>query len=192
VSASPSPGGDRAAERGKADHAADRGASGSRDELLDELTPGELVLRGFSVAPFLAIGVIGAIGIVASVTVVIFGAGPDVDALWTRMSGRSLGGALVVLLEAILLTAIPVGLVALAVVATNEGLRRRQRAWFWPVVIAVAVLVAVAVAVIQLVHGSWLGGTTTGVPDWVVLEIFAAFTAAVAVLRRRRQPRDMH
>jgi hypothetical protein len=168
--------------------AAERGETGSRDELLDELTPGELVLRGFSVAPFLAIGVIGAIGIVASVTVVIFGAGSDVDALWTRMSGRSLGGALVVLLEAILLTAIPVGLVALAVVATNEGLRRRQRAWFWPLVIVVAVLVAVAVAVIKSVHGSWLGGTTTGVPDWVVLEIFAAFTVAVAVVRRRRQP----
>jgi len=169
--------------------AAERGDSGSRDELLDELTPGELVLRGFSVAPFLAVGVIGAIGIVGSVTVVIFGFGPEVDAFWTRMSGRSLGGALVVLLETIVLTAIPIGLVTLAVVATNQGLNRRQRAWFWPLVIAVAVLVAVAVAVVELVHRSWLGGTTTGLPDWAVLEIFAAFTAAVAVLRRRRRPR---
>lgn len=174
---------------GDRDAAAARGETGSRAELLDELTPGELVLRGFSVAPFLAVGVIGVIGIVATVTVVIFGAGTQVDPIWTRMSGRSLGGALVVLLEAILFTVIPIGLVALAVVATNQGLMRRQRAWFWPLVIAVAVLVAVAVAVIQLVHRSWLGGTTTGLPDWAVLEIFAAFTAAVAVLRRRRRPR---
>ena len=192
MSVSPHPDGDRdrAAECGKADPAAVRGASWSREELLDELTPGELVLRGFSVAPFLALGIIGAIGCVASVTVVIFGAGANVDAVWTRMSGRSFGGALAVLLEAIVFTVIPIGLVALAIAATNEGLKRRQRAWFWPLVIAVAVMMAVAVAVIQLVHRSWLGGTTTGLPDWVVLEIFAAFTAAVAVVRRRRQPRD--
>jgi hypothetical protein len=157
------------------------------DELFDELTPGELVVRSFSVAPFLVLGIIGAIGCVASVTVVIFGAGPDVDAVWTRMNGRSFGGALVVMLEAVVFTLLPIGLVALAVAATNEGLKRRQRAWFWPLVIAVAVLLAAAVAVIEFVHGSWLGGRTTGLPDWAVLEFFAAFTVTVAVLRWRRQ-----
>jgi hypothetical protein len=157
------------------------------DELFDELTPGELVVRSFSVAPFLVLGIIGAIGCVASVTVVIFGAGPDVDAVWTRMNGRSFGGALVVMLEAVVFTLLPIGLVALAVAATNEGLKRRQRPWFWPLVIATAVFLAVAVAVIQVVHGSWLASKTTGMPDWAVLEFFAAFTVMVAVMRWRRQ-----
>jgi hypothetical protein len=49
------------------------------------------------------------------------------------------------------------------------------------------VFLAVAVAVIQVVHGSWLASKTTGMPDWAVLEFFAAFTVTVSVLLWRRQ-----
>ena len=152
---------------------------------LADMSARELLLTGFSVIPFLLLGAVAVIAVGVTVLVAVFGLGSGVDPLWSRLDGQSLGRALFTILETLVMIGLAAGVAVVAMLATNHGLKARQRRWFWPAIIVTAALLAVLPVAVHFAHPAWFNGVTGGVPDWGMLTFLGAYTAFMAELRRR-------
>jgi hypothetical protein len=149
-----------------------------------------LVLRIVSVIPFISLGVLGLLSLVAWAAVFVFGVGNSNGAVWTWAQGKPAG---VVVTQVALMLLLGLGCLAVAVgsmYATMIGVKERQPWWFWPAAQAVF-----GVLLILLIWGSRahpVGMEDLGLAGMQYWFAFAwlVFSLVMAGLRMRRRGHD--
>ena len=149
-----------------------------------------LVLRAVSVIPFIALGVLGVLSLVAWAAVFVFGVGNANGAVWTWAQGKPAGEIVVQVALMLLLGAACLGVAVGSIYATMLGVKERQPRWFW----FVAQLLFGGLLLL-LVWGSrshpdfMQDLELTGLTFWFMF-VWLAFSMVVAGLRMRRLGHD--
>jgi hypothetical protein len=149
-----------------------------------------LVLRAVSVIPFIALGVLGVLSLVAWVAVFIFGVGSSNAAVWTWAQGKPAGEVVSQVALMLLLGLACLGVAVGSMFATLYGVKERQPWWFWP-----AAQTVFGGLLILLIWGSRAHPAVmsdlglTGLTWWFMFA-WLAFSMIAAGLRMRRRGHD--
>jgi hypothetical protein len=144
---------------------------------------GSLLLRGASVIPFLMLGVIAVISVIAWVLVFIFGIGAQ--PVWEWADGRSTWEVVTQVALVVLVGLIPVAVLVLSILATSYGARERQAWWFWPFTQVIFTAVAVALVALDQLDPGALAAVGIEGADWWLIFGYVSYAVLVAGLRMR-------
>jgi hypothetical protein len=169
----------------------DPGWKPSEEDVRNAEQPGAgLLLRAVSVVPFVAMGVLGVLALVAWAAVFVFGVGNSNGPVWRWAQGKPPHVVVTQVSLLVLLGLACAGVAGLSVFATAYGFRERQPRHFWPV--AEAVFGALLVLLV------WASGAHPGVmrelglsgTQWWFVFVWLAFSMVVVGLRMRRRGHD--
>jgi hypothetical protein len=166
----------------------DRATPPPDDDPRYEDSLGSLLLRGASVVPFMMLGVMAVISIVAWVVVFMFGVGAG-QAIWDWLPGRSPWEVVSQVGLALLVGLVPVAILVLSMMATSYGVRRHQAGWFWPLTQVLFTAVAVALFVLDQTMPQGLESVGIDGRDWWLIFGYAAYAVLMAGLRIRAAAR---
>lgn len=149
-----------------------------------------LVLRTVSVIPFVALGVLGVLSLVAWAAVFVFGVGNPNGAVWTWAQGRPAGEVLVQVALMLLLGLACLALAVGSIYATMLGVKEWQPWWFWPAAQAVFGVLAILLVWGGRAHPAAMEELgLTGLQYWFAFA-WLAFSIVTAGLRMRRRGHD--
>jgi hypothetical protein len=161
------------------------GQGGPREESV-----GSLLLRGASVVPFVMLGVMAVIAVVAWVLVFVFGLGLEEGPVWDWAEGRSGWEVISQVGLALLAGLVPVGVLVLSMLATSYGVRERQAAWFWPLTQVVFMAVVLLLVALDQYRPGALADAGISGRDWWLIFGWAAYAVVMSGLRMRAARRD--
>jgi len=150
-----------------------------------EESVGALLLRGASVIPYIMLGVMAVIAVVAWVLVFLFGVGAGAEPLWEALSGLSFWETVVQAGIALLALLASAGVLVLSMLATSYGARERQEAWFWPLTQFVFTGIALALVALDGLSPGTLAELGVAGRDWWLIFGWAAYAVLMAGLRMR-------
>jgi hypothetical protein len=148
----------------------------------------DVVLRAFSVAPFLLIAALGLIGVVSWVLIILLGVGSS-EPIWRSVRGISLPDLLWQLVLAVLIGLVPLLITLGASWAAAHGFRMTAGRPFWTAVEGVWGLAAVGLVYVDRARGEWLEDLGFSGLDWWFAFAVVAFAMILAGMRLRRAPR---
>ena len=149
-----------------------------------------LVLRAVSVIPFVALGVIGVLALVAWAAVFVFGVGNSNGAVWTWAQGKPAGEVITQIALMLLIGVACAAFAGLAIFATAYGVKPRQPWYFWPAAQTVFGVLLILLVVGDRKYPALMEDVgLTGV-EWWFLFLWLAFSMVVAGLRMRRRGHD--
>lgn len=149
-----------------------------------------LVLRIVSVVPFVALGVLGLLSLIAWAAVFVFGVGNPNGAVWTWAQGRPAGEVVSQVTLMLLLGLACLGVAVGSMYATMAGVKERQPWWFWPA--AQAVFGALLILLIWGGRSHPAMMTELGLDglQWWFAFAWLVFSLVTAGLRMRRRGHD--
>jgi hypothetical protein len=146
---------------------------------------GSLLLRGASVLPYMMLGVMAVIAVVAWALVFMFGISADADPIWEWVRGRSVGEIVTQVGLVLLVGLVPVTVLVLSMLATSYGVRERQASWFWPLTQALFTAVALALVAFDRLMPEALADAGIDGRDWWLIFGYASYAVLMAGLRMR-------
>jgi hypothetical protein len=149
-----------------------------------------LVLRILSVIPFVALGVLGLLSLVAWAAVFVFGVGNPNGSVWTWAQGRPAGEVIWQVALMLLLGLACLGVAVGSMYATMAGVKERQPWWFWPTAQAVFGGMLILLIWGARSHPAGMAELGLGGVQWWVGFVWLAFSIVVAGLRMRRRGHD--
>lgn len=147
-----------------------------------------VVLRAFSVLPFVLVSAIGLIAIVSWVLIVIFGVGGG-DPVWVALQGLSTGRLIGQIALAVAIGLTPVVVTVAASWATARGFRPDSSRQFWIVTQGVWGILAIGLIYMEHMRHDSLDEIGLGATDWWFAFGVVAFAMIMAGVRLRAAPR---
>jgi hypothetical protein len=148
----------------------------------------DVVLRAFSVVPFLLVAALGLIGAISWVLVIVLGIGSS-EPIWRAARGVSLGEFLWQALLAVLIGLAPILIALGGSWATAHGFGETSGRPFWTAVEGVWGLVAMGLVYVDRARQEWLDDLGLSRLDWWFAFGVVAFAMILAGMRLRRAPR---
>jgi hypothetical protein len=163
----------------------------SEEDISAAQQPGSgIVLRALSVIPFVALGVLGVLALVAWVAVFVFGVGNINGAVWTWAHGKPAAEVVTQVALLLLLGLACAAVAGLSIFATAYGFKERQPRFFWPAAETLWGALLVLLVWASASHPALMRDLgLTGVQWWFTF-LWLAFAMVVAGLRLRRAGHD--
>jgi hypothetical protein len=149
-----------------------------------------LILRAVSVIPFIALGVVGVLALVAWAAVFIFGVGNSNGAVWTWAQGKPAGEVIWQVAVMLLIGVACLALTGLAIFATSYGVKPRQPWYFWPAAQTVFGILLILLVVGNRKYPAFMEDLGLSAGEFWFIFLWLAFSMVVAGLRMRRRGHD--